>query len=72
MDEGVTGKVFVEFYVEKDGSITHSKALKGISPECNQEAERVIAESPNWEPAIFDGQPVRIRMVMPIMFKTKS
>ena len=66
---GIEGKVFVEFVIEKDGSITDVKAIKGIGGGCDQEAERVLAAAPKWKPGKQRGKPVRQKMVLPINFK---
>lgn len=66
---GVEGRVFVEFVVEKNGSLTDVKAVKGIGGGCDMEAVRVLSNAPNWKPGKQRGVPVRVRMVMPIMFK---
>lgn len=66
---GVEGKVFVEFVVEKDGSITDVKAIKKIGGGCDEEAERVVAAAPKWKPGKQRGKPVRQKMVLPISFK---
>lgn len=66
---GIEGRVFVEFIVEKDGSLTDLKVAKGIGGGCDEEAIRVITGAPKWIPGKQRGNPVRVRMVMPIMFK---
>lgn len=66
---GIEGKVFVTFVVEKDGSITDVKVLKGIGAGCDQEALRVIKAYPEWMPGKQRGKPVRVRMHQPIIFK---
>ena len=66
---GVEGRVFVEFIVEKDGSLTDIKVAKGIGGGCDEEAIRVISHAPKWNPGRQRGNPVRVRMVMPIMFQ---
>ena len=65
---GIEGKVFVQFVVEKDGSITDVKAVKGIGANCDSEAVRVVSNSPNWEPAKQRGRPVRSRVIVPLIF----
>lgn len=65
----VEGKVFVEFVINKDGTITDVKAVKGIGAGCNEEAVRVIQNAPAWNPAKQRGKPVRQKMVLPIYFK---
>ena len=66
---GVEGNVFVEVVVEKDGSITNAKVAKGIGAGCDKEALRVLRESPKWIAATTNGQPVRMKLVMPIKFR---
>jgi TonB family protein len=66
---GVEGKVFVEFVVEKDGSITSLRAIRGIGSGCDEEAISAVGSSPKWKPAIERGQKVRTRYVVPITFK---
>ncbi|GJM60685.1 energy transducer TonB [Persicobacter diffluens] len=66
---GISGRVFVQFVVEKDGSITQVEVVKGIGGGCDEEAKRVISASPKWDPGKQRGVPVRVRMVLPIVFK---
>ncbi len=66
---GLEGKVFVEFVVGRDGRITDVKVLRGIGAGCDQEAIKVIKNSPAWTPGKQRGRPVRQRMVLPITFK---
>ncbi len=66
---GIEGKVFVEFVVDKDGTITDVKAIKGIGAGCDEEAIRVIQASPKWNPGKQRGRPVKVRMILPITFK---
>lgn len=65
---GTEGKVYIQFIVNTDGSLTDLKVLKGISPECDQEALRVLSNAPKWKPGKQRGRPVRVRMSMPIVF----
>jgi protein TonB len=69
---GIEGRVFVEFVVEKNGTLTDIRVVKGIGAGCDEEAVRVISNAPNWKPGKQRGNPVRVRMVMPIMFKLLS
>lgn len=66
---GIDGKVFVEFVINKDGSITDVKAVKGIGAGCDEEAVRVVQGAPKWTPGKQRGKPVKQRMVLPITFK---
>ncbi len=66
---GVTGKVFVEFVIETDGTLSDTKILKGIGSGCDEEALQVIKSSPPWIPGRNNGVAVKQRMVLPILFK---
>lgn len=66
---GIEGKVFVEFVINRDGSITDVKAIKGIGAGCDEEAVRVVQSAPAWNPGKQRGKPVRQRYVVPIIFK---
>ena len=66
---GIDGKVFVEFVINKDGSISDVKAVKGIGAGCDEEAVRVVQSAPAWTPGKQRGKPVKQRMVLPITFK---
>lgn len=66
---GIEGRVFVEFVINKDGSITDVKAVKGIGAGCDEEAVRVVQSAPSWTPGKQRGKPVKQRMVLPITFK---
>jgi protein TonB len=66
---GIEGKVFVQFVVDKDGSLSDVKVIKGIGAGCDEEAIRVLKESPKWTPGKQRGRPVRVRMSLPIFFK---
>lgn len=66
---GIEGKVFVQFVVDKDGSITEVEAIKGIGAGCDEEAVRVIQEAPKWKPGKQRGRAVKVRMILPITFK---
>ncbi len=66
---GVEGRVFVEFVVNEDGSISDVKTVKGIGAGCDMEAARVVALSKAWNPAKNKGQMVKQRLVVPIIFK---
>jgi TonB family protein len=65
---GTTGKVFIKFIVEKDGSISEPTILKGIGSGCDEEAVRVISLMPKWKAGKQNGNPVRSWFTMPINF----
>lgn len=65
---GLTGKVNVNFVVEKDGSVVDVKPMKCLGAGCESEAVRVIAMSPKWSPGILYGKNVRVMYTIPVSF----
>jgi protein TonB len=65
----VEGRVFVQFVVEKDGTLTDFIVARGIGAGCDQEAVRVLKMAPKWKPGKQRGRAVRVRMILPITFK---
>ncbi len=65
------GKVFVQFIVDKTGKLRDIKVAKGIGNGCDEEAVRLVENAPKWTPGIKDGQPVPVRVIMPITFNLK-
>lgn len=63
------GRVFVQFVVETDGRISNVKIARGVSPDLNAEAIRVVKRMPSWSPGLKDGKPVRVSFTMPINFR---
>lgn len=63
------GRVSVYTVIEKDGSLSNVKAIRGISPDLNKEAVRVVSESPKWVPAMLNGHEVRSSFTIPITFR---
>lgn len=70
-DNGITGKVYVTFVVEKDGSIANPKVLRDIGGGCGQEAIRVVKSMPKWTPGKQRGKPVRVQFNLPVNFSLK-
>ena len=68
----VSGRVFVQFTVETDGSLTNVKTIKGIHPLFDAEAERVVKLFPKWIPGEMTGVKVPTRMVVPIAFNNRK
>lgn len=69
---GVEGRVFIEFIVNKDGSLSDFRVAKGIGAGCDEEAIRIIQKGPKWSPGMQRGKPVRQRMVLPVFFMMAS
>jgi len=72
MANGIQGKVVVRFVVGKDGSVSKVEILKGVHPELDIEAIRVVKSLPSFEkPGIKDGKEVAVWYVIPIQFALK-
>lgn len=68
-ESGIQGRVFITFVVERNGTITDVRILRGIGGGCDEEAIRVIKNMPNWTPGKQRGKAVRVQFNMPILFK---
>jgi len=71
IDANMQGRVYVQFVIEKDGSLSNVKVARSVDPELDQEAVRVIASSPKWSPGKQQGAPVRVNYSFPITFTIK-
>lgn len=67
--EGIEGRVFVSFIIEKDGSISNVKILRGIGGGCDEAVVEMIKNMPKWKPAKQRGKPVRCQFNLPIKFE---
>jgi TonB family protein len=63
------GRVFLNFIVERDGSISNVNVVRGVSPDLDREAKRVVSRMPNWIPGKVAGRAVRSSCRLPINFK---
>ncbi len=69
LKNGVSGKVFVQFVIDKTGKVTNVVAVRGVEKSLDKEAVRVIRSMPKWKPGMKDGQPVKVKYTIPINFK---
>jgi len=67
-ENGIQGKVFVSFVVDRDGGISNVKVARGIDESLDKEAMRVVKSMPKWIPGKQNGQPVRVSFTVPINF----
>ncbi|WP_227787673.1 energy transducer TonB [Hymenobacter sp. BT770] len=65
----IQGKVMVEFVVQTDGSLTDARVVKRMGSGLDEEALRLIKAAPKWEPAIYQGKPIKQKMVLPVLFQ---
>lgn len=68
-EKEISGRVFIGFVIEKDGSVNEVKVLRGIGGGCDDEAVRVVKAMPKWKPGKQKGEPVRVSYMLPINFK---
>ena len=68
---GISGKVYISFVVNKNGSIVDVEVMKGVNESLNAEAMRVIKQMPNWKPGKQGGKNVRVSYRIPIHFALK-
>ncbi|TAG69001.1 MAG: energy transducer TonB, partial [Runella slithyformis] len=64
----VSGKVYLTFVVNTDGSIQDVQTLKGLGFGCDEEAQRVIRSMPKWKPGKQSGRSVRVKFNLPVSF----
>lgn len=67
-EAAISGKVYVTFVVEKDGSITEVRLLRGIGGGCDEEALRVVKNMPDWTPGRQRNIPVRVQFILDVKF----
>ena len=61
----------VGFVVERDGSVSDVKILRGVDPSLDKEATRVVKSMPKWKPGMQTGKPVRCRFTIPVSFRLR-
>ncbi|MCC8146848.1 MAG: TonB family protein [Bacteroidales bacterium] len=65
----IQGRVWCSFVVNKDGSVSDVKVERGIHISLDQEASKVLKKMPPWTPGTINGQPVRVKVFVPVVFK---
>ncbi len=71
-ENGIQGKVFIKFVIEKDGSITDVQVSRGVDASLDKEAVRVIKAMPKWKPGKQRGKAVRVSYTLPINFQLSN
>jgi len=67
-ENGISGRVFVQFVVNQKGEVINAKVVRGVDPSLDKEALRVVMSSPKWTPGKQRGKPVRVAFTFPIVF----
>lgn len=68
-ESGIQGRVFVNFVVEPDGSVSNVNVMRSLGGGCDEEAVRVVKAMPKWKPGRQRGKAVRVSYILPIVFK---
>jgi protein TonB len=68
-ENGIQGRVTLSFTVEKDGSIANIEVMRSPADELSKEAVRVVSTMPKWKPGKQRGKPVRVKYVLPVVFR---
>ena len=68
-EQGVQGRVIVQFVVNMDSTITDVNVIKSVNPHLDEEAVRVVKAMPKWKPGTQRGKPVRVRCTLPVTFR---
>ncbi len=66
--DSISGKVRLEFTIEKNGKVKEVKVLKGIRQDLDAEAIRVVKLMPEWKPSLLFGKPIRQKFHIPVKF----
>ncbi len=70
-ENGVQGRVTLQFTVNTDGSVTNVKVLRGVDPSLDKEAVRVVSMSPKWTPGKQRDRAVRVTYTFPVIFQLR-
>lgn len=68
-ESNITGRVWVSFIIERNGTLSNIKVVRGIGGGCDEEAVRVLKKAPAWSPGVQNGRPVRVAYTIPIHFQ---
>lgn len=71
-ENGIQGKVTLQFVVEKDGSVTNIQVLQTPDPVLSDEVVRVVNDSPKWKPGKQRNEPVRVKYILPVDFRIQN
>ena len=72
VDEGVQGRVLVDFVIDEKGKVTDVKVAKGVDPRLDAEAVRVVSASPDWKPGVLRGKKVKTALSLYIEFRLEK
>ncbi len=70
-ENGVQGRVTLQFTIDTDGSIKNVKVLRGVDSSLDKEAVRVVSSSPKWQPGMQRNKPVKVKYTFPVVFQLR-
>ena len=70
-ENGIQGRVTLQFTVNTDGSVSDVKVLRGVDSSLDKEAVRVVSSSPKWKPGMQRDKPVRVTYTFPVIFQLR-
>lgn len=68
-ENGIEGRVVVQFVVERDGSVSGVHVVRGVDSSLDKEATRVVSQMPKWIPGKQNGSAVRVKYTVPVTFR---
>jgi len=71
LSRGIHGSPIVSIVINKDGLVGNAKVVKGINPDLDREAIRLVKSMPRWQPAYYKGKPIACMLLMPVDFTIK-
>ena len=69
LDKRLSGKVFITFTVDPEGHLHNPRVVRGLGSGLDEEALRLIKTAPKWEPAVYQGKPIKQKMLLPVLFQ---
>lgn len=70
-DNGIQGRVTLQFTIKADGSVADVHVIRGVDPDLDKEAVRVVSNSPKWTPGMTKGKPVDVIFTFPVIFQLR-
>ncbi|MDA9262281.1 energy transducer TonB [bacterium] len=68
VQKGIQGKVYAEFTINTDGTVSNARIYRGIGGGCDEETIRVIMSMPKWKPAEQNGKKIKVKQSLPVQF----
>ena len=72
LENGISGRVTLQFVIERDGRLTNIKVLQSPDRSLSEEATRVLNKSPKWSPGKQRNKPVRVSYTLPVDFRVSN